>query len=253
LKTDTTIEERPDHSHYAACLGKKTEIEHRNSVILGYTLVSGLILIIFSCTGIEMPVFSWLPSLFGSQAELLPIFIQCVEIVGMSLLAALGFGKNKSFDAVLLMIYIIITGASLFTGTIPGCVITFFAGLLGVIFCRHALKDSSDYETLKHTEGYPHFSIHYTEYMEHPTYSSRYTKDAYEKSRGAYPAPPDRERPSFSASETSHAASDSYSKRSTVYMDDTDDLPTVLPNEMYDDNGDFFIPEGGSDDVSSLY
>lgn len=254
MKLDPELEEKPYHGHYAACLARKTDIERRSSLIFGCTVVSGIALTIVSFAGWEMPVLSWIPSLINSSTVLFPICIQCAEIMGLSILAALGFGKNKSFNCILQLIYIVMTVASLFTGSMPGCFFSFVAGAAGAFLCRHAFKDASDYEALKKTEGYPHFSEHYAEYIEHPKYSSRYTEEVYRKSRGEeITAKKDADTYSSGYETRSTRLSEERSAPSMESVGFMDDLPSVLPNVIPDPDGDSFEPLGGSSDVSYPY
>lgn len=259
MKERPDIDERPDHGHYAACHGLKTEIETHCKDIFFYTLIASIILIFFTLGCTVFPVISFIPSLFGENYEVGFIFTQITELLLIVLVAAFGYGERKYLNEVLFCLYLLIFIFSLFTGRRLGSALGAIYGACGAFISRRAFSDYSFYKKLKETEGFPHFSITYVESLSKPAFSSEYSREIYEKSRGYYDddiksAIPDR---SYSAPAEEHMAGIPEPSYESPYRSSSgggfmDELPTVLPTELMDEE-DAFVPDTSSDHNDSTF
>lgn len=258
MKERPDIEEKPDHGHYAACLGLKTDIEIRCKDIFFYTLISSIIMILFTFGCTVIPILSIIPSLLGESYEVGFIFLQTTELLLMILLAAFGYGEKKQLNALLFCIYALIFVFSLFTGRRLGSALGAIYGACGAFFTRKAFSDSGYYKKLRETEGFPHFSLTYAAAMEKPAFSSEYTREIYAKSRGYYDDTPKTEFPETSSIPAADERMDGVpepSYRSYSYSPSAgamDELPSVLPTELYDEE-DSFSPDTSADNDTSSW
>lgn len=252
MKERPDIEEKPDHGHYAACAGLKTDIERHCRDTFGYALIASIIMIIFTFAGTVFPVMSFIPSLVGDNYEVGFIFTQVTEFLVIILLAAFGYGERKRLNIVLLCIYLLVFIFSLFTGRALGSALGAMYGACGAFITRRAFSDASYYDRLKATEGYPHFSHAYAAALEKPAYSSEYTREIYEKSRGYYEesshktaAASGSSMPGFGGMEDLTSPAPAAAPEPTGFMDD---LPSVLPTGI-DDSDEGFVPDTSYDEV----
>lgn len=173
---DPKYEEKPDHSHYPICGARKTDIDEFSRNVFVYTAGVSLVMLFITYCGAAMPLISWIPSLFGCSTCVPFLFSQTAEIILVTALSFLAFTKWKIIHIGLLLGYALLIVASLLDRSAIG-IITFIIGVIGTVLTAPSFKIYSDYNQLRNTEGWPHFSIHYTEAMEHPTFTSRYISE----------------------------------------------------------------------------
>ena len=156
------LEEKPNHAHYPACLGRIEAIKKQSTYLFLYSLVSSFCLSIISFTGNPLQVIGWIPILLGNSAEELSVglsFLQMFLCWGLAVLGILGCGKNKVFHLILLWIYLMMFLIPIFHMFSLFDAFTFIIGGLGVIYGYRAPKNYLDYQQLSETEGFPTFSI----------------------------------------------------------------------------------------------
>jgi len=173
---DPKYDEKPDHSHYAACAARSNEIYEFSRNVFVYTAGVCLVMLFITYCGAAMPLVSWIPSLLGCPTCVPFLFSQTAELIVVAFLSFLAFGKWKVIHIGLFIGYILLVAATIFSGSAIG-IVTFIIGVVGVVLTAPCFKIYSDYNQLMNTEGWPHFSLHYIEAMEHPTYTSRYMSE----------------------------------------------------------------------------
>lgn len=173
---DPKYEEKPDHGHYALCAGRKTEIDEFSRNVFVYTAGISFILLIITYCGVPLPMISWIPSLFSDSTSLPFLFVQTMELLTVTALSFFAFFRWKFLHIVIFIWYALLVVATFFDHSAID-VITFIIGVVGTVLTRSCFKVYADYNQLVKTEGWPHFSLHYTEAMEHPTYTSRYMSE----------------------------------------------------------------------------
>ncbi|MCQ2490056.1 MAG: hypothetical protein MJ079_00515 [Ruminococcus sp.] len=173
---DPKYDETPDHSHYFACAARKASIDEFSRNAFVYTAGVCFIMLLITYCGVEMPLVSWIPSLFGCPTCVPFLFSQTAELLLVTFLSFLAFGKWKIIHIGQLIMYIALVLSTLASRSGIG-IITLLIGIVGTVLTLPSFKIYSDYHQLIATEGWPHFSFHYTEAMEHPTYTSRYTAE----------------------------------------------------------------------------
>ena len=171
MKLNPMLEEKPDHSHYTACLSRKEEIDKYCNRAFIYTVISSLIMAFFTICTIEMPMISAVPKLIGDVWEPFPIFVQLAELVGVTILAAAACTRKKVLLVVLMIYYLLLTASSLVSGTFPGVAVSFLLGSVGTAATVKAPVFYRDYEQLRKTEGWPHFARWMAEDRDRPKYS----------------------------------------------------------------------------------
>ena len=173
---DPKYDEKPDHSHYAACAARKAAIDEFSRNVFVYTAGVSLVMLFITYCGAEMPLVSWLPSLLGCPTCVPFLFAQTLELILVTLASFLAFGKWKVLHIGLCLGYVLLVVATFFDHSAID-IITFIIGIIGIVLTAPCYKMYSDYNQLLKTEGWPHFSLHYTEAMEHPTFTSRYMSE----------------------------------------------------------------------------
>lgn len=157
---------KPDHSHYPVCLGRLTAINDSCHKLFRDALVANGGLVILTLFGQYIPVISLISTLFGELTEVIVMFIQGLLITGISVMTALGCGKNKFFNAIALLIYVMIAiGGLVHKDSISG-VAAFLICTAVVIMHLKMFVYCLEYRQLSNTEGFPLFSEHLTEYDE---------------------------------------------------------------------------------------
>ena len=166
------LREKPNHAHYPICRGRLDAIGKNSLRIFFYTLIVGLIMGFFSVLCVPMHVIGWIPMIFNSEEISKGAFnvsfgfgfAQVLCCAALIVFAVLNLGKRKVFGLVLSLIYIVLTISSLLATLTGFDVITAIIGIMGIYYCRNALKDKRDYEQLSNTEGFPMFSVIVAEY-----------------------------------------------------------------------------------------
>ena len=166
MRINQDIAEKPDHLHYPACLGRKTEIEKQSFEILVYTVVAFFMMGILSMVGVKYTIFAVIPELICGDNDVRIAGLQIVEFVLISALSLLGWTKYKIFNAILLLVYILMVVISLFFRDNVADPIALIVGLGGIWKTYSAFGMWRDYDQLRNTEGFPLFSLHLTEYNE---------------------------------------------------------------------------------------
>ncbi|MBR5682870.1 MAG: hypothetical protein IKW96_06285 [Ruminococcus sp.] len=163
------LEEKPNHGHYPACLGRLEAITKQGTYLFLYSLVSSFCLSIISFTGNPLQVIGWIPILLGDSAEELTVgmsFFQMFLCWSLAVLGVLGSGKKKLFHVILFWIYLLMFLTPIFHMFSLFDAFTFIIGGLGVIYGYRAPKNYMDYQQLSETEGFPSFSIILAEHEE---------------------------------------------------------------------------------------
>ncbi|SEL19038.1 hypothetical protein SAMN02910353_02074 [Ruminococcus sp. YRD2003] len=173
---DAKYDEKPDHGHYVACAERSTQIYEFSRNVFVYTGGVCLVMLFITYCGAAMPLVSWIPSLFGCPTCVPFLFTQTAELILVTLAAFLAFGKWKILHIGLFIGYVLLVVATFFSSSGIG-IITFIIGVVGTVLTAPSFKVYSDYNQLVNTEGWPHFSLHYTDSLEHPTYTSRYMSE----------------------------------------------------------------------------
>ena len=81
MKINEDISEKPDHLHYPACLGRKTEIEKKSFEMFVYTSVSSLFFIFLSIVGARFTVPYVLPEIICGTNDVAAAFLQSFEFL----------------------------------------------------------------------------------------------------------------------------------------------------------------------------
>ncbi|MBQ7026779.1 MAG: hypothetical protein IJN14_00065 [Ruminococcus sp.] len=157
---------KPDHSHYPVCLGRLTTINDSCHKLFRDTIVVNGGLLILTLFGQYIPVISLISTLFGEPTEVIVMFIQVLLITGISVMTALGCGKNKFFNAIALLIYVMIAIGGLIHKDSVGGAASFLICTAVVIMNLKMFVYWLEYRQLSNTEGFPLFSERLTEYDE---------------------------------------------------------------------------------------
>ena len=249
---DPKYDEKPDHGHYIVCAVRNTQIYEFSRNVFVYTAGVCLVMLFITYCGAAMPLVSWIPSLFGCSTCVPFLFSQTAELILVALASFLAFGRWKIIHIGLFIGYVLLTVATFFSGSAIG-IITFIIGVVGTVLTAPCFKIYSDYHQLMETEGWPHFSLHYAEAMEHPTFTSRYMSEyrtAPEDKRiyADSPAPesvsPLRDEPvlpEMTGIEAPEPVMDDISLAGAAPVPDVMDVPE-LPD------GELFIPDAGLSD-----
>ncbi|MCR5111158.1 MAG: hypothetical protein K6B38_09670 [Ruminococcus sp.] len=166
MRINPDIQEKPDHLHYPACLGRKTEIEKQSLEILLYTLAALAFPSIISIMGVRFAMFSALPDIIFGEDGVKTAFFQVFEFFMIAVLALLGCTKYKVFDVIVMLIYILMVIISLLFNETTADALIVIAGLGGIWKSIGSYKAWNDYEQLMNTEGFPIFSITLAEHDE---------------------------------------------------------------------------------------
>ncbi len=175
------LEEKPNHAHYPACLGRLEAISKQGSALFIFSLVSGLLLSVISLTGYPLQVIGWLPVLVGGSTSELSsgmCVLQMLICWGLILLGLFGCSRYKICHYILFLIYLLMFIVPIFHMFSLLDAFTFIAGGLGVIFGYRAPNNYYDYQQLSETEGFPLFSIILTEHEEQKRLS-KYCNNRY--------------------------------------------------------------------------
>lgn len=177
MRINNELAEKPDHAHYIACLNRLMDINkicHRSFL---YTAITCFFLGILTFFTLRFSIISIIPNLFGDGTTVAANLIQLVILLAITGMSALSVGKYKFFNIILFILYIVMTIASLFSGSFAD-IFTFFIGVGGIMFTFRSYSVWCDYRQLTETEGFPHFSLHVAEEEESNGYVARY-EDAY--------------------------------------------------------------------------
>lgn len=195
------IREKPNHAHYPICRGRMADIESHSHKIFFYTLIVCLIMAFFSVLCIPMHVVGWIPMIFNSEeiskgafhVSLGFGFSQVLSCVAIVVIAALNMGKRKVCGVVMLIIYGALLLSSLLVSLTGFDVVTLIISIMGVYYCREAIRDKRDYEQLSETEGFPMFNVILAEYEDNkgkqPFLHTKSGKDYYKKANQQHTAP----------------------------------------------------------------
>lgn len=157
-----TLQEKPNHAHYPACLGRLETIRKQGTAFFIYSLISSLVLALMSLTAAPLQVVGWLPLLFGGSRTYLNeglSFLQMFLCLGLGVLGFFGCTRRKVLHVILFVIYVLMFIAPIFYMFTLLDALTFIAGGLGVIYGYRAPASYLDYRQLSETEGFPVFSI----------------------------------------------------------------------------------------------
>ena len=249
---DPKYDEKPDHGHYVACAVRNKQIYDFSRNVFVYTGGVCLVMLFITYCGAAMPLVSWIPSLFGCPTCVPFLFTQTVELILVTLASFLAFGKWKILHIGLFIGYLLLVAATFFDGSAID-IITFIIGVVGVVLTAPSFKVYSDYNQLMKTEGWPHFSRHYIDSVEHPTFTSRYMseyrsapedKKIYSDSSAPEYAEATRSEPvlpEMTGIEAPEPVMEDISLAGTAPVPDVMDAPE-LPD------GELFIPDAGLSD-----
>lgn len=171
MKLNPLLEEKPGHGHYSACLERKEEIDKYCNKAFAFTVLSSVLMAMFTIGTVTFPLLSFIPGLFGNSWDVVPIFVQITELIGLCFIGALACTRRKLFLVILMIWYILLAASSLIKGTLPGCAVSLLVGIFGTVYTAKAPSVYRDYNQLRETEGWPHFAIWLAEAEEKPAYS----------------------------------------------------------------------------------
>lgn len=203
MKTNPELEEQPDHGHYPACSGRLQDITNYCNRLLYSTIIIGGMLFMVTMLGIRLRVISWIPSLFGEPDGLLPYFLRLVFCIGLIVLAALGCGRFKICNVVLLVIYTVMTVVPVIDCEGIFDVMIAILGAVGMYRSAKAYSYYKDYNQLIETEGFPHFNQRYIEQVENGKHRAEHPM-SYDQYKTPVPEPlkePNYQRNNVSAPE----------------------------------------------------
>lgn len=243
MKVNEKLLEKPDHGHYAACAERKTGIEEFSRNVFFYTVAASIIFTVMTYCGADIAAVSWIPSLFGPSTEVPHLFSQTFELILFVLMSALGYGKRKIFHLIIFALYIVITLASIFDGNLPADLLTFIIGAVGTALTFPSIRVYSDYNHLRSVEGWPHFSITYTESVEHPTYTSRYMSE-YRAAPADRVSAPESSRPAPDMPEMTGISA----PEPEMFMEDMPVLDSISSAEPAAPDEALFVPDSGMTD-----
>lgn len=172
-----SLEEKPNHAHYPACLGRLEAITKQSTYLFLFSLVSSFCISIVSFSGNPLQVIGWIPILLGASVDEMSVgmsFLQMFIGWGLAALGVLGCGKNKIFHLILLWIYLMMFIIPIFHMFSLFDAFTFIIGGLGVVYGYRAPKNYLDYQQLSETEGFPTFSIILAEHNEKKKQSNNF-------------------------------------------------------------------------------
>ena len=112
---DPKYDEKPDHSHYAACAARSNEIYEFSRNVFVYTAGVCLVMLFITYCGAAMPLVSWIPSLLGCPTCVPFLFSQTAELIVVAFLSFLAFHCHAANIAAVLQ-FLIIHGISSFNG-----------------------------------------------------------------------------------------------------------------------------------------
>ena len=249
---DPKYDEKPDHGHYIECAVRSNQIYEFSRNVFVYTAGVCLVMLFITYCGAAMPLVSWIPSLFGCSTCVPFLFTQTAELILVTLAAFIAFWKWKILHIGLFIGYVLLVVATVVSFSGIG-IITFIIGIVGAVLTAPCFKVYSDYHQLMNTEGWPHFSLHYIEAMEHPTYTSRYMseyrtapedKRIYAKSpddTSAEPLHSEPVLPEMTSMEAPEPVMDDIPLIGAAPVPDVMDTPE-LPD------GELFVPDSGLSD-----
>jgi hypothetical protein len=159
MRRNPELEEKPNHAHYPACLGRKTEIEKQSVQIFIYTALTFLALGIFSFMGVKFAVFGTLAELIFDDNDVASAIFQEIEFVCVIVLSLLGCTKRKIFDFIVMLIYSLLLIMTILFREYPLDPLLFIISIGGLSKSIFAYRMWTDYEQLMETEGYPIFSV----------------------------------------------------------------------------------------------
>ena len=169
-KVPEELHEKPSHEHYPACAARKAEIEKECTKMLVYTITSSVIMTALTFGGMDFPMISALPRLFGSYSAEMMI-TQTIELMFVIFIGAMCCSSKKIFTIILMGYYFALTLMGTFAGSTAGCIVAFFLGCAGIAVTYRAPKIWRDYDHLRSTEGWPFFLDWYTHIKETPEYT----------------------------------------------------------------------------------
>jgi hypothetical protein len=166
MRINPDIEEKPNHLHYPACLGRMQEIKKQSLEIFVYTAIVFLIFGVFSVAGVKFNVFAVIPDLLFDGHDLKVAFFQIIEFIIVTVVSLLGCTRYKVFDVIIMLMYALMVLLSVVCHYNSADPVVFIAGACGIWKSICSFRVWSDYEQLKQTEGFPIFSLILTEHEE---------------------------------------------------------------------------------------
>lgn len=171
FKKNQDLAEKPDHAHYPICRGRLDAINNMSAQIFKVTVLSSLLLMLFSFLSIPMHVIGWIPLIFTMEDIKIGMdvtfgFRQMFMCLLLVVISALGCTRHKFFNIIMLAIYVLMLVFSLFVRLTAFDALTAFIGAIGTCVSIGSVKAYGDYKQLMETEGYPIFSITLSEYDE---------------------------------------------------------------------------------------
>ncbi len=157
MKQNEELLEKPNHMHYPACLGRKTDIDNNSVKIFIVTLAISFVMSILSLLGLRFASLSWLPKLITDN-EVSIAFFQIFELIIPAAISAVGCTKYKAADV---LVFIYFSFSALLSIIAKESLSDSFALIfcvIGISVSYQSYKDYKDYEQLKNTEGFPIFS-----------------------------------------------------------------------------------------------
>ena len=163
MRINEDLEEKPDHLHYPACLGRMNEIRKQSFEIFVYTAIVFFVFGIFSIVGIKFNMFAVIPDLLFDEDGTKIAFFQIFEFIIVTVISLLGCTKYKIFDVIIMLMYVLMVILSIFSKYNSADPVVFLAGAGGLWKSIGSLRIWNDYEQLSQTEGFPIFSLILTE------------------------------------------------------------------------------------------
>lgn len=166
MRINQEIEEKPNHLHYPACLGRMNEINKQSVDIFIYTAIVCFAMGVLSLVGLKYNIFAVIPDLLFDENGTKVAFFQIFEFLVMTVISLLGCTRYKIFDVIIMLIYALMILISIFFRDSAADPLVLMAGIGGIWKSHGSFSIYNDYEQLKQTEGFPVFSLILTEHDE---------------------------------------------------------------------------------------
>ncbi len=158
MKPNENLIEKPDHSHYAPCCTRMSQIKSFSKRLLIFAVIAHGFMLFLTFFAIPLGALSLLPSLFGCFTSAAFVIFQSTELIIMTVLAALGTGKFKICQPILFAIYLLMIFLAFASGFTAINSIPFAIAVIGAIIAYPSIASFLDYRHLCTVEGYPYFN-----------------------------------------------------------------------------------------------
>ena len=158
MKVNEDLLEKPDHSHYASCCTRMSEISKFSKRLLIFAVIAHGFMLLLTFFAVPLGALSLMPSLVGSSTSAVFVILQSAELIAMTVLAALGMGRFKICQIILLAIYMLMVFLSFASGFTAVNSIPFAIAVIGSIIGYPAIASFLDYRHLRTVEGFPYFN-----------------------------------------------------------------------------------------------